>query len=290
MRKVNKLRTSFIPPSHEYRHYNDDDDNAVLDIVSPSDRPGIENRLKEIENTIEDIGKICDIKKQKSFEDYNNVLKSNKSQFLDELTKLKLKLMESIKQNTREDFLHKLKRELNTIKNQVYDKDKELQGNNKTLYKLENKYNLIKEERNFLNKEIKNAKQYNHYLQSRLKELENASTVIKDVSYINTSMIVNKVSLSPPNEKEVAKLDAFFKQNENLLVNKINQEEKTLNDKISKYKLHQTFDNPILNVLKNKVKEYELNLINGKISNQEIFFNNSCENDLNGSKSTRKVN
>ena len=103
-------------------------DPVSLENLSPLEKEEIERRLKEIDSRIEDIGKICDKKKQKSYEDYNNVLKSNKSQFLDELTKLNFKLIETIKQNTREDFLQKLRKDLNSIKNQVYEKDKELQG------------------------------------------------------------------------------------------------------------------------------------------------------------------
>jgi hypothetical protein len=36
--------------------------------------------------------------------------------------------MEVIKQNTREDFLQKLKKDLAVLKNQVHEKDKELQS------------------------------------------------------------------------------------------------------------------------------------------------------------------
>jgi hypothetical protein len=103
-------------------------ENISLEGVGVHEKEDIELRLKEIDSKIEDLGKICDKKKQKSYEDYNNVLKSNKSQFLDELTKLNFKLIETIKQNTREDFLQKLKKDLSNIKNQVYEKDKELQG------------------------------------------------------------------------------------------------------------------------------------------------------------------
>lgn len=108
--------------------FKDDKGEVIsLEHLSPLDREDIERKLKEIDSRIEEVGKICDKKKQKSYEDYNNVLKSNKSQFLDELTKLNFKLIEALKQNTREDFLNKLKKDVAVIKNQVYKKDKELQ-------------------------------------------------------------------------------------------------------------------------------------------------------------------
>jgi hypothetical protein len=106
----------------------DKGETITLENISPLEKEDIERKLKEIDGKIEDIGRICDKKKQKSYEDYNNVLKSNKSQFMDELTKLNFKLIEAMKMNTREDFLNKIKKDLSMIKNQVYEKDKELQS------------------------------------------------------------------------------------------------------------------------------------------------------------------
>ena len=129
MKKINKRKSyGTINYMNLVSKYNDKSEQINLDNLSPIDREEIDRRLKEIDYKIEDLGKICDKKKQKSYEDYNNILKSNKSQFLDELTKLNFKLIETIKLNTREDFLQKLRKDLNAIKNQVYEKDKELQG------------------------------------------------------------------------------------------------------------------------------------------------------------------
>jgi hypothetical protein len=99
-----------------------------FECIEQIDKEDIERKIKDIDNKIEDVGKICDSKKLKSFEEYNNVLKSNKSQILDELTKLNFKLIEAVKQNTREDFLNKLQKDLALIKGNVSDKDKELQS------------------------------------------------------------------------------------------------------------------------------------------------------------------
>ena len=129
MKKTNKRKSyASVNYLNLVSKYNDRGEQINLENISPIDKEEIERRLKEIDYKIEDLGKICDKKKLKSYEDYNNILKSNKSQFLDELTKLNFKLIETIKQNTREDFLQKLRKDLNSIKNQVYDKDKELQG------------------------------------------------------------------------------------------------------------------------------------------------------------------
>lgn len=101
----------------------------LSDNLNPIDKENIELALREIDNKIEELGKIADNKLKKSYEEFNSVLKQKKTQHQDELTKLNFKLMEAIKQNTREDFLTKLKNDLKNIQDQVYDKDKQLQSN-----------------------------------------------------------------------------------------------------------------------------------------------------------------
>lgn len=131
MKKLNKLAkraTININPAQKISQ-NIEKIDLNLECIDPNEREDLERKLKDIDNKIEDVGKICDSKKTKSYEDYNNVLKSNKSQILDELTKLNFKLIEAIKQNTREDFLNKLQKDLAVIKGNVSDKDKELQSN-----------------------------------------------------------------------------------------------------------------------------------------------------------------
>jgi hypothetical protein len=157
------------------------------------------------------------------------------------------------------------------------------------LYILENKINLLQEEKNFISKEIKNAKQYNNYLKSKLKDLEEANIIEtktkNEPSLDGTSRI--KSSRSPRNkEKEVEKLDFFFKRNEEILKQKILKEEKQIKEKYSKFKVIESFKNPVLLILHSKVKDYEFNLMNSKVSNQEVFFN-IPENDLSSSKTKR---
>ena len=99
----------------------------LLENVNAVDKEQIEATMKELDSKIEELGKIVDSKVQKSYDEFNSVLKQKKTQHQDELTKLNFKLIEAIKQNTREDFLTKLKNDLKNIQNQVYDKDKQLQ-------------------------------------------------------------------------------------------------------------------------------------------------------------------
>jgi len=145
MKKVTKNKSNVVNINYLnlVSKFSDRGENISLENINPTEKEEIERRLKEIDSRIEDIGKICDKKKLKSYEDLNNVLKSNKAQFLDELTKLNFKLMEAIKQNTREDFLQKLRKDLTNTKNQVYEKDKELQGNKYSNYNLAPFFNFL---------------------------------------------------------------------------------------------------------------------------------------------------
>jgi hypothetical protein len=110
------------------RGYNNDKNENLLENVNAIDKEQIELTMKDLDSKIEELGKIVDSKVQKSYDEFNSVLKQKKTQHQDELTKLNFKLIEAIKQNTREDFLTKLKNDLKTIQNQVYDKDKQLQS------------------------------------------------------------------------------------------------------------------------------------------------------------------
>ena len=130
MKKLNKVqfkKSITINPVQKISQ-NTEKVDINFDCIDPNEKEDLERKIKDIDNKIEDVGKICDSKKLKSYEEYNNVLKSNKSQILDELTKLNFKLIEAVKQNTREDFLNKLQKDLSLIKGNVSDKDKELQS------------------------------------------------------------------------------------------------------------------------------------------------------------------
>ena len=115
--------------SNKIQRYNGEKNENFLENVNAIDREQIESTMKELDSKIEELGKIVDSKVQKSYDEFNSVLKQKKTQHQDELTKLNFKLIEAIKQNTREDFLTKLKNDLKNIQNQVYDKDKQLQSN-----------------------------------------------------------------------------------------------------------------------------------------------------------------
>jgi len=117
-------------------------DAFEFDCLDKGMREGFEFKIREIEEDIESILKSCKQKMDRSKDDYNNVIKSKKAQHLDELTKLKFKKIEAEKQNTREDFLSKLKVDLVNIKAQVSDKDRELQGTKYIIIVISIKYRL----------------------------------------------------------------------------------------------------------------------------------------------------
>jgi hypothetical protein len=126
-KNVERLRKDFSL-SNPSRIYDRNELNT-LDNLIPADREEIDSLIRNIDTKIEDIGKLCDKKKEKTYEDYKNVLKHHKSQLNEDLTKLKLKLVDTENKNTKDDVLNKIKKELRAIKIKVFEKDKELQGN-----------------------------------------------------------------------------------------------------------------------------------------------------------------
>lgn len=66
----------------------------------------------------------------KTNEEYNNILNDKRKDYLDEFENLRAKLVEALKQNSNDDIIIKMRNDLNNLKQQVSDKDKELQSGN----------------------------------------------------------------------------------------------------------------------------------------------------------------
>lgn len=273
-----------------------DDENLTnqLEFVSPTYKDEVERQLKDIYGRIEDIGKICDAKMARSYDEYNNNIKSSKAQLWDDLTKLNFKLIEIRKQNTKEDYMNKLKNDLTSIKLQVQQKDKELEINNKTLVELEGKMTEFTEEKEFLTNELANSKCYNKYLQSKLKELESmdpseffakynegADNFFESQSKINENRELEnnfpKNLNSPTLEDKEDRLEYYIYKNEAKIKNKISDAQKKIKTKYQMLKVLEKFNNPILQLLNTKAKNYQMEVKNPKISSQDIFFKDSFE-------------
>jgi hypothetical protein len=266
-------------------------DELNLDNLLVGNRDELEDKLQEIEERIDEIGKLCDRKKQRSYEDCVNVIKTNKSKEQEVLSRLNFDLLETIKQNTKEDYLNGLKKEVGVLKSQVDDKDKELSANNAKLYTFENKINYLKDEKKYLKKELRNSKTYNMYLKSRLKELELPQAARVETSQHGKVLDTTKqVAAEQPSSIEVSeKLELYLKRNENILLNKIASEEKVYQDRISTLKNLEMFNNPILEILASKLKEYQMNTAQAKITNEDVFFGDSIYKKNSLSNSSMKV-
>jgi hypothetical protein len=284
------------------KYKTNDRDELNLDNLLVGNRDDLENKLYEIDFKIDEIGKLCDSKKQRSYEDCTNVIKTNKSKELEELSRLNFILLETIKQNTKEDYLNGLKKDVGSMKQQVDNKDKELSENNAKLYTIENKINYLKDEKKYLKKELKNSKTYNMYLKSRLKELELSPPKVETSHHhnhpVNTTsreqLNISKPVMTLPtsSNKDVSeKLELYLKRNENILLNKISVEERIYQDRIATLKNLELFNNPILEILASKVKEYQMSTAQSKITNEDVFFSDSTtfKNKNNSSSSMLKV-
>jgi hypothetical protein len=139
------------------------------------------------------------------------------------------------------------------------------------LYKLENKINDIKEDKAFLSKEIENAKTYNMFLKSKIAELENTPKV--DMSQNNS--LVKPIFTTVDNSGLVDKIEMYLKRNENILHHKLANEDKIYRERISTLKGLDSFNNIILEVLGSKLREYQMNMLQKKVKNEEVFFSNS---------------
>ena len=273
------------------------DNTKIDDFVHNKDI--LEKKLQEINDNIEVIGQICDRKKQRSYEEYSSVLKSNKALIEEELSKVRFKLVDALKNSTREDLLKKLQKDFSNKKNQVYDTDKDIQNQNKILYSYEHKLNKLKEEKRFLNQELKMSNESNLYLKAKFQELEEAQkNKYSDLNIINIDtneqQVINtksqvigdantSIEIANQKENDIKKLQNYFAKHELMLQNKLLFEEKAQKDKQFKYKSLMNFKNQIQAVMRNKIKEHQQNQImknSDKISNQEVFFNGKANSKM----------
>lgn len=76
------------------------------------------------------------------------------------------------------------------------------------------------------------------------------------------------------NAQNIEKLERYFQKQEDVLLSKIRNYEKKLREKYEELKILESFSNPINQILVQKIKDYQINVLNSKISNQDVFFNN----------------
>ena len=136
------------------------------------DREKIISQLKELDDNIDEIGIICANKKNRTNEENIKKFCLSKAMLDEELTKVKFKLSETLKNSTKEDLLKKMQHDLSAKRNQVSDTDKDVQNLNKELYGYQHRLERLNEENNFMIQEIRNSKDYNLYLQNKKNELE----------------------------------------------------------------------------------------------------------------------
>lgn len=124
------------------------------------------------------------------------------------------------------------------------------------------------------------------------KEVENINK--KNESSMNES-INNKLDLNTKLEIEkkeregIEKLQFFFSRNEEIYTKKINHEQKKIKEKYEKLKKLENFNNPIFQILNSKFQDYQFNIFNSMISNQDVFFNHSSHQNNSNSEKKNKV-
>lgn len=274
-------------------------------------KEAIEEKLKEIHTNIERIGRLCDKKKKTSYEEYNCVMNFNKNKLNEDLNKYKAKLMNMLKNSSREDDIRRLQEDFMVKKLKVFDSNKSLEKLNKILFEQENKLNSLKQDYIFLDKEISNSEEYNKYLKNKLKDLEEDQK-FKQSAYLNINnsspstfslgltnrqiSVINKEkstfgqsqekrnseqSVSGIDDANANKLRNYFNKNENMIKQKLELEERKQKEKEINFNSLSNFKNDVQDILRKKIKMYEnklYNMITEKVSNQEIFFNKSVDN------------
>jgi hypothetical protein len=112
------------------------------------------------------------------------------------------------------------------------------------------------------------------FLKSKIAELE--STPKAEMSHNNS--LVKPIFTTVDNRGVVDKIELYLKRNENILLHKSANEDKIYRERIANLKSLDSFNNIILEALGSKLREYQMNMLQNKISNEEVFFSNSERN------------
>lgn len=307
-RKFTKLgngRPYVRVPGQVFKFERKEEDYDEID-HSVFDREKIIKTLREIDDNIERIGSICANKKRRTNEENVKKFSLSKAMIDDELSKVRFKLSEAIKNSAKEDILKKLQHDFAAKRNQVSGTDKDVQTLNKILFGLQNQADRLKEENNFLMQEIRNSKDYQLYLENKKNELEESkrsqctdkvpfNEIIKDKE-INGSREEEGIEKEEEGEeetledqidqikaKQIEKLEKYFDKTEEMLRNKIQIEDKLLKEKYKKIKNLNNFKNNVQEIMRRKIKLYQINQVNEmteKVSNKDIFFNQNDTKDI----------
>jgi uncharacterized protein YbcI len=112
------------------------------------------------------------------------------------------------------------------------------------------------------------------FLKAKIAELENNPKV--EMSQNNS--LIKPIFTTVDNSNIVEKIELYLKRNENILLHKLENEDKIYRERIGVLKSLENFDNIILEVLGSKLREYQMNMMQNKVSNEDVFFSNSEKN------------
>ncbi len=95
---MNKSKPSLTNVSNllKFSRINERDEFNLENIIE-IDADDVDKKLKEIDSKIENIGILCDKKRQKTYEELSSIFKREKSKITDKLSKLNLVLNDTVK-------------------------------------------------------------------------------------------------------------------------------------------------------------------------------------------------
>ena len=153
--------------SRKYHYYTDTNIDSYVDIAMSQE---LHKKLDKINEQIEDVGKLCDNKKKKSYEEYKEVLNYERQELnkgiKDLINQLKLKLKE-YHEKVNFNYKGKFKEENIKLNNMIKSLDKNISYYNQ----IQNKFDEFEEDNNFFQKQLENVRDMNYYLKYKLKIL-----------------------------------------------------------------------------------------------------------------------
>ena len=198
----NKKKQDLYDRFDSYEYHSDADLNKTEDFQL---NPKIKNQLKDIDEQIEVLGKVCDKQYKNSYNMLKNIL-DKENQKVDNDIKNYISNLRSQLVRFKEKLNFDYKGKYKEVTKQLNEKVETLNKNKNLRNKLEKKYQVLNEDCVFYERQLDNIKDMNSYLKYKLKMiLKNYRKINGDYININEDTERNNDNNEQEQKKKIVK-------------------------------------------------------------------------------------
>ena len=223
IRETKRTKEDMLKRFEQIEFHEDIDIDKFVDVQM---NEKIKDQLKDIDDQIESLGKVCDSQYKKSYNMLKNILDNESSKIDDDIKNYISNLREQLNDfKTRLNFDYKGK--YKEISKKLNETVEDLKKNQKEEKVLESKYNILAEDEQFYQRQLDNIKDMNIYLKYKLKilmkeykKLNNYNLGYNQIPHeeISNNNEENNIIANEKEEEEHEKKKTWQKNEDNFLI------------------------------------------------------------------------